>query len=165
MFVGCWQNRAFFFTWNGDSKTTSPLRSHRVAWKQNGPARAASCIIEMQFKRSSEEFLQLWRRPMTNLTSNKDNRRKHPLKDRGNFFSLKSILRGCLLIQYRLISWGPDKSVLLIISIYLMWSSLPLSKNEKSQGEQVTNKTEPYLTENSIIRSALREISLHIYEV
>ena len=46
----------------------------------------------MQFKGSSEEFLQLWRRPISNLTSNKDNRRKLPLKDRGNFFLWKAFL-------------------------------------------------------------------------
>lgn len=46
----------------------------------------------MQLKGSSEEFLHLWRRPISNLTSNKDNRRKLPLKDRGNFFLWKSFL-------------------------------------------------------------------------
>lgn len=81
--------------------------------------------------------------------------------------SLKSILRCRLLIQCRFISCSPDKSVLLIMPIYFMWLLLPLSKNGKSQGEQMKNKREPYLTERFIISflNAPREISLHIYEV
>lgn len=121
----------------------------------------------MWFKGSSEEFRQLWGRPISNLTSNKDNRRKLPLKDRGNF-SLKSIRRCCLLIQCRLISWGPDKSVLLITPIYLMRLSPLLSKNGKSQGKPVKHQTKSYLTEGFIIRKGLNaptEISVHIENV
>lgn len=89
-------------------------------------------------------------------------------KTEGTFFSLKSILRCRLLTQCRLISWGPDKSVLLITPIYLMRLSPPLSKNGKSQGEPVKNQTEPYLTEVFIIRKGLNaptEISVNIKKV